>query len=271
MPDQSFVLDEPALLVLVGPAGAGKSRVARALPGHRLELDALRALVSGCGGDQSATRAAVTVLDVALDGCLSRHRRVVVDATSTEPHVRASLLARAREHRMPAVAIVARTPLAACQDRQHARNPARRVPADVVAVQHAATPTAEELLAEGFSAAFYADELDLMSRVLQASAAAEPDPVADVRRDFGPDLAAVFSWHPITPGTGIFAVAGQELAIRWNSDGDPYDHHWQAVSPCPGGCPGPAWTRVNGPSDLLAVHRGQPADEVWCDLCDSHP
>ncbi|WP_329564544.1 AAA family ATPase (plasmid) [Streptomyces uncialis] len=276
MPDrQPSVLDEPALLVLVGPAGAGKSRVARALPGHRLELDAIRALVSGCGGDQSATGAAVTVFDLALEGCLSRHRQVVVDATSTEPRIRAGLLARARTHQVPAVAIVVRTPLAACQARQHNRPAARQVPAGVVAVQHAHTPTTGRLLAEGFTHAFYADDLDLMRRMLRHSAAAGPDLLADVRRDFGDDLAAVFTRHPTTAAdftSGTFAVAGQELDIRWNDDGDPYDHHWQALVPCPEGCPGPAWNRVTGPGGLLAVHQGHPLDdEARCDRCDDRP
>lgn len=263
-------IELPALLVLVGPGGAGKSRVAKAFPpGWRLELDAMRQAVSDCGGNQSSTPDALAVFHPMLEGRLRRRLPVVVDATSTRRADRTSLLDRARAHGMPAVAIVVRTPLATCQTRQQVRPPTRQVPDDVIVQQHAGTPSVEQLHEEGFAAAHYADRLDLMRLLLQRSTAAGPDPLADVRARFGADLADVFAWHDDSDFvTGAFAVAGREVTVRWWAEGDPYEHHWQARTECPEGCPGPAWVRVTGAADLLDVYGGGLPDEPWCDGCD---
>ncbi|WP_329182159.1 AAA family ATPase (plasmid) [Streptomyces decoyicus] len=274
-----FTQHQPALVALIGPSGSGKSTIARSFPrGWRFELDAFRELVAGDGGDQASTPDALAVFNPALDARLRRQLPVVIDATSVEPVHRMALARRARDHRMKAVAIVCRTPLETCQDRQRGRSATRQVPDPTIAWQHAGVPTVQQLQDdEGFAAAYYADELDLMGVLLRRSAQAQPDPFASVRAAFGDDLADVFTWHPDPdPGagfdTGIFAVAGQELVVRWYDDGDPCDHHWQARTACPDGCPGPAWVRVTSAADLLTVYCGNlPDDEPWCDgdECDA--
>jgi predicted kinase len=265
-------LPEPALYVLIGAAGSGKSSVAAAFPTEwRLSLDDCRARVSDDAGDQAATAPALAVFQATLAGRLARRLPTIVDATSThEPH-RIALVDRARAHRVPAVALVVRTPLALCQARQHTRPPARQVPPDVVARQHQDIPYTAELLREGFAQAHDVTGLDLL-RLLLERTAADGGPAglrAEFRADFGDDLAAAVSPHPV-PGHLLLAVAGRELHLRRQDDGDPFDHGWQARlrEPCPDGCDGALWTRVTGPADLLAVHLGGAPDETVCDRCD---
>ncbi|MEW1723870.1 AAA family ATPase [Streptomyces sp. NPDC093109] len=258
-------LGQPSLYVLIGAAGSGKSRIAAAFPARwRLELDACRERVADRRGDQASTPDAVRVFDTVLAGRLARHLPTVVDSTNTEERHRAGLVERAHAHRMPAVAIVASTPLEVCQARQDARPADRRVPPGTVARQHQGVPGTRQLRAEGFDEVHDAAELDLMGLLLARSTDAGPDPLADVRTFFGDGLAAVFAWD--TGGeTGTFAVAGQEITVRQRDDGDPFDHHWQARTACPDGCPGPAWVKVTGPADLLDVYKGGRPDDVWCE------
>ncbi|MGP3950954.1 AAA family ATPase [Streptomyces sp. 7N604] len=268
--------DAPFLAALVGAGGSGKSRVARAFPPDwRLELDSFRQQASGSPGDQTATPTAVTVFRELLEARLIRKMPTLVDSTNSERGVRAYLLQRARHWRMPTVAIVVRTSLDECLARQGARPPAKQVPPDAVTRQRADVPTTGQLIEEGFDAAYYADELDLLGLLLRRSATADPDPLNDVRHTFGEDLAGVFTWHNGREhgfATGTFAVADREITVRWMDDGDPYDHHWQAQlnQACTDGCPGPLWVKVNDAADVHSVYLGGAPDEPWCDGCDSH-
>jgi predicted kinase len=273
---RQWLVPMPSLLLLIGSAGAGKTRVARAFPATwRLELDQFRAAVADDAGCQDATADAVQALHAVLDARLARRLPVVVDATHAEERIRAGLLERARHHQVPAVAVRVPTPLGVCQDRQHTRPLSRQVPAEVIAWQHQQLPTAEQLLGEGFDRVHDAADLDPLHLLLQRSAAESPDPLADVRAAFGEDLAATFHWHTdpaeAVERTGAFAIAGHELIVRWWHEGDPFDAHFQARTDCPeGGCPGPAWVKVTDAVDLLAVYEGHsPGDEVWCDGCDT--
>ncbi|MEU8139019.1 ATP-binding protein [Streptodolium elevatio] len=263
----------PALIVLVGTAGAGKSRVATAFPAHwRLSLDACRQRVCDNAGDQDATPDAVAVFAAVLDARLTRGLPTVIDATNTESAVRTRLVGRAYAHCMPAVAIVVRTPLEVCLDRQRLRLPDRQVPRRVVAAQHAGIPTTEQLHAEGFDAVHDAAEVDLLGMLLARSAGDYPDLLSEVRAAFGDDLAAVFAWHPDTgDGTGVFAVGGRHLVARlWDGAGV-YAPHWQArcdAQRCDR-CGGVVWAAVDDAADLLAVYRRQFPDDLHCDPCDT--
>jgi predicted kinase len=268
--------DGPFLLALIGAAGSGKSRVARAFPlDWRLELDNYRWQATGSPGDQTANPIASVVFRELLDARLARNLPVLADSTNSERVVRAYLLQRARHWRMNTVAIVFRVPVEECLARQEARTKAKQVPPDAVTRQAAGVPTPDQLIDEGFDYAYYADELDLLGLLLCRSATADPDPLADVRRTFGEDLAAVFAWHHEREhgfATGTFAVAGREITVRWMDDGDPFDHQWQARlnESCTGGCPGLQWVKVSDAADLQCVYLGGAPDEPWCDGCDSH-
>ncbi|KMS74233.1 hypothetical protein ACM01_15055 [Streptomyces viridochromogenes] len=269
--------DGPFLAALIGAAGSGKSRVARAFPPDcRLELDNYRWQATGAPGDQTATPTARAVFRELLDARLSRHLPTVVDSTNSEFDVRAYLLQRARSWQVPSIAIVFRTPVEECLARQETRLQDKQVPPDAINRQAAGVPTTTaQLIDEGFKYAYYADELDLLGLLLMRSATADPDPLVDVRRAFGEDLAAVFTWHEERErgfATGTFAVAGREVKLRWMDDGDPYDHHWQARlnETCTDGCPGPLWVKVSDAADLQTVYLGGVPDEPWCDGCDSN-
>lgn len=151
----------PQLVVLIGPAGAGKSTWAGAhyQPHQVHSLDQLRAVVSDDECDQDATADALVLLTAILHTRLARRLTTVVDATSTSVADRAWLLGIAAEHQVPAVAVTFTTPLEVCLARQAARPgpaPGRRwgraVPAAAVTTQHADTHAAlATLRAEGFT------------------------------------------------------------------------------------------------------------------------
>jgi protein phosphatase len=119
----TLAIPRPSLVVLIGPSGAGKSTFARK---HfkRTEVvssDFCRGLVADDESDQSATEAAFEVLRFIAARRLSAGRLTVVDATSVQPHARQPLLALAREHHVPAIAIVLRLPEGLCLARSQAR------------------------------------------------------------------------------------------------------------------------------------------------------
>ena len=130
-------IPELSLVLLVGPAGSGKSTFARRHFGRTevVSSDECRALVADDEGDQSATRDAFDLLHVLVEKRLRRGRLTVVDATNVRPEARQPLLVLARRAHVPAVAIVFDQPLDLCVARDAARP--RCVGPDVVE-RHAA-------------------------------------------------------------------------------------------------------------------------------------
>jgi predicted kinase len=101
-------LPEPCLVVLVGAAGSGKSTLAaRLFPADWvLSSDAHRGLVSGDATNQGATRTAFALLYRRLARRLADRQTTVVDATNVTSYARRSLVRRATDQGIPAVAIV---------------------------------------------------------------------------------------------------------------------------------------------------------------------
>lgn len=133
-----LAVPDPALVVLVGTAGSGKSTFALT-HFRRTEVvssDACRALVADDPEDQAATADAFSLLAFLGDKRLRRGRLTVVDATNLKRRDRRRLLGLARTHGVPAVAIVFAVPLAVCIRRDAAR-PERTVGREVLARQHA--------------------------------------------------------------------------------------------------------------------------------------
>lgn len=150
-----ITIPDPSLVVLVGPAGVGKSTFAARhfAPDEVLSSDAFRARVSGDEADQAATRPAFAALHRALEGRLRARRFTVVDATNVEAHARRALIARARAAGLPALAIVLDLDLAAVMTRNGGRR-GRVVAEEVVRRHHATLAGAlagDRLAAEGFA------------------------------------------------------------------------------------------------------------------------
>jgi predicted kinase len=147
-------LPADAMVLLVGVAAAGKSTLARRhfAPTEILSSDELRARITDDPHAQAATDDAFELLHRILAMRLRRGRLTVVDATNVEAWARAELLAVARRHRRPAVAIVLNLPLAVVLARNAAR-PAPRPPERAVRRQSRWLQDAlAEMEREGFRA-----------------------------------------------------------------------------------------------------------------------
>ncbi|MFE4574633.1 AAA family ATPase [Streptomyces chartreusis] len=142
------------LLVAVGPGASGKSTFATtAAVDAVICLDSLRREIGGNAGDQSATPAAVARQNALLDEHLAAGRSVFLDSTNVEERVRRDLVARARRHRRPIVALRFIASLDACRARNRLRPANRCVPPHILDWQYDRARAATEtlLLAEGFS------------------------------------------------------------------------------------------------------------------------
>jgi protein phosphatase len=127
----AILLPADALVVLIGIAASGKSTFARAhfAPTEVLSSDAFRALIADDPSAQGATDDAFDLLHRLLAMRLLRGRLTVVDATNVEDWARAELVAMARHHRRPAVAIVLDVPLEVALERNALRAAPRPPPA----------------------------------------------------------------------------------------------------------------------------------------------
>lgn len=139
-----------ALVLLVGPAGAGKSTYAahRYLPTEILSSDAFRALVADDPADQEANADAFRLLHAVARARSRRGLTTVVDATNLTDGARRPLLALAERFGRPVVAIIFDGPV----ERALAQNAARServVPEAVVRLHHAQLAAAVAALRRG--------------------------------------------------------------------------------------------------------------------------
>lgn len=131
----TLFVPDPALVLLVGAAGAGKSTFAARhfAPDEILSSDAFRARISGDEANQVVSGTAFSILHRVLARRLAARRLTVVDATNVDPRSRHEFLRRARAAAVPAVALVLALPAPTVLARNAARP--RRVDEDVVRVQ----------------------------------------------------------------------------------------------------------------------------------------
>src|SRR5688500_16412546 len=131
-----LALPNPAVVLMIGVSGSGKTTFAQALAEHDpasavLSFDACREEISGDAGDQSVTVQAVALTHRLLAERCAQRVSTVLDATSVRREHRQVVLDIAAEHALPAVAVLVDTPLSTCLVRQVDRPANRRVP-DVV-------------------------------------------------------------------------------------------------------------------------------------------
>jgi protein phosphatase len=149
--DPESPIPDDALVLLVGPAGSGKSTWARARfrPAQIVSSDDLRELVSDDPADQSATRDAFTLLHLIARARTARGLLTVVDATNLLASSRKPLLELARRHDRPVLVVVFEVPI----DELLARNAGRErvVPEATVRHHHALLASAlHQLPTEGY-------------------------------------------------------------------------------------------------------------------------
>jgi len=162
-----LVLPDPCVVLLVGPAGAGKSTfAARHFPPDAiLSSDALREAIAGDAADQRATGPAFSALHRALDRRLAAGRLAIVDATNLTASARSSIRRIAGRRGVPVVAIVFDLP-AELVRRQNAGRTGRVVPDDVV------TRHLDALAAARAAGAFQREAYALVIRLADAAAVA---------------------------------------------------------------------------------------------------
>ena len=129
----TLVIPEPALILLLGASGSGKSTFARKhfKPTEVVSSDHCRALVCDDENDQSASRDAFEVLRLIVGKRLARGRLTVVDATNVQASARRGLRAIAERHSVPVIAIVLDLPEKLCIAHNGERR-TRVVPAAVI-------------------------------------------------------------------------------------------------------------------------------------------
>lgn len=148
-------MPSPALVVLVGVSGSGKSTWAatNSRPGEVVSSDAIRQQVGESPHDQKANKAVFELVDEFVRRRLSRKLFTIVDATSLDDDGRAKYRELAADAGVPCVAIAFPTDPAICRKRNNAR--AAPVPGHALKRQFADFDRVLPLLAaEGFDAVF---------------------------------------------------------------------------------------------------------------------
>lgn len=155
-------IPDPSLVVLVGPSGAGKSKFAARhfLPTEVVSSDFCRALVSDDENNMAATPAAFRVLHSIAGERLQSRRLTVIDATSVDPDSRKPLVALARKHGCPSVAIVLDMPEEICIERNKGRSE-RHLDNRVIRQQSVQMKrSTENLQAEGFHSVYRLESVE---------------------------------------------------------------------------------------------------------------
>lgn len=164
----SIALPPDALILLIGIAASGKSTFAARhfAPTQVLSSDALRALIADDPAAQGATDDAFDLLHRILDMRLRRGGLTVVDATNVQDWARTELLAIAKRHRRPSVAIILDVPLEVALER-NAQRAAPRPPPSALRRQYRWLHDVTDAIGEeGFAAVYRLRSVDEIDAVV---------------------------------------------------------------------------------------------------------
>jgi F420-dependent oxidoreductase-like protein len=166
-------LASPCLVVLAGPAAAGKSTWAAAHfpPDVVVSSDRLRGVVGTGEDDIAASTDAFALLAEIVERRVARRLTTVIDTTGLDADRRARWRALARTHAMACVAVAFDSPAAQCRARNRART--HPVPADALTAQLRAWPGVRDALAgEGFDQVLAPDPVRVVPPAFAAAGAA---------------------------------------------------------------------------------------------------
>ncbi|MDQ3732708.1 MAG: LLM class flavin-dependent oxidoreductase [Actinomycetota bacterium] len=146
----------PALIVLVGASGSGKTSWARThfATSELVSSDALRAVVGTGEGDLDASADAFAVLDAVVAARTRRGLTTVVDTLGLDPARRQAAVRLGHDAGLPVVAVRFETDSRICRERNRHRD--RPVPADALASQLLRARQVD-LAADGFDLIVVAD------------------------------------------------------------------------------------------------------------------
>ena len=188
-------LPDPAVLVLIGAAGSGKSTWA-AQHYSRPEIvssDALRGIVGSGPADLDATTEAFSLLDQIIAGRTRRRLTTVIDTLGLDRDRRLGYLAAARAAQLPAVAVLISVDEGLCRERNARRD--RPVPAPALARQlRSMREIGEMLAAEGWDRIVVEQAPDRLSSTGVQPTPVQPNPA--IRPDGGPELILQLSRFP---------------------------------------------------------------------------
>ena len=146
-------IPDPALIVLIGPSGSGKSAwaAARYLPREIVSSDQLRSVVGSGEHDLDASADAFALLDQIVAARARRGLTTVVDTLGLNPDSRRGYLDLGRRSGLPAIAVLLDTDPALCRQRNRSRDVP--VPAQVLDSQlRRMSAAAAQVAGEGWDA-----------------------------------------------------------------------------------------------------------------------
>lgn len=176
-PHMELRLPSPCLVVLVGPAGAGKTTWALKTFGETevVSSDRLRSMVGAGEDDQQASKPAFDVLELIVAERMRRRLTTVVDTLGYDQESRRRWVGLARAARLPAFAVVFDTPPPVIEQRNTRRR--RSIPKGVLTRQiRRLASVIEELADDGFDGVHLEQPVSVVTASISREAISGPSP-----------------------------------------------------------------------------------------------